>query len=158
MKAEETRLKLMNELHMQFSKTDAISNPISNKVVNDVTLNTDINIEKISLGKPKMFIPKEMGRLEIVTGAMDTPVRGLGFKNTTDEFTKISENQEIYSMKELINTNPENMVTLTFDESVVKAQLALVKKKEWQDILFEDVDWFMKIDIASGLKKLFRIS
>ena len=58
-------------------------------------------------------------------------------------------------MKELINSNPETMSTFTYDEKVMKKQLALVKKKEWQDILFEDIDWFMQIDITSPIKKFF---
>ena len=61
-------------------------------------------------------------------------------------------------MKELINANSENMRTISYDEKVVKTQLALVKKKEWQDILFEDVDWFKKIDLTSGIKRLFKIN
>ena len=58
-------------------------------------------------------------------------------------------------MQALISTNPEGMQTLAYDEKVVKKQLALVKRKEWQDILFSDVDWFMQIDLTSGIKKLF---
>ena len=162
MKAEETRLRLMNELQAQFSKTDVTSSTVSDTNTTKFIFkqNEDLYVEKISLDKPKMFMPKESGRLEIITDSLSTPVKGIGFTNTTNEFssTKLNGNQEIYSMKELINTNPENMRTLSFDEKVVKAQLALVKKKEWQDILFEDIDWFKKIDITSGIKKLFRIS
>lgn len=149
MKAKETRFRLMTELQAQFSKTDATLLTTSKK-----------DIEAPTLDKPKMFIPKTSGRLEMVTDTLSTPVKGIGFKNTTVEIptTKNVENQEIYSMKELINANPENMRTISYDENVVKAQLALVKKKEWQDILFEDVDWFKKIDLTSGIKKLFKIN
>lgn len=148
MKAEEMRFRLMTELQAQFSKTDA-------------TLNTPVNIETdtIKLDKPMMFMPKSTGRLELEKDNFSSPIKGIGFKNTTGTIsTKLNENQEIYNMKELIGTNPENMRTISYDEKVVKAQLALVKKKEWQDVLFEDVDWFKKIDITSGIKKLFRIS
>lgn len=149
MKAKETRFRLMTELQAQFSKTDAALFTTSKN-----------NIEASTFDKPKMFMPKVSGRLEMVTDSLSTPVKGIGFKNTTVEIpsTENIENQEIYSMKELINANPENMRTISYDEKVVKAQLALVKKKEWQDILFEDVDWFKKIDLTSGVKRLFRIN
>lgn len=60
-------------------------------------------------------------------------------------------------MKELINSNPDGMRTLSIDNKTVKAQYALIKKKEWQDILFEDVDWFRKIDLYGSFKKIFGI-
>ena len=146
MKAEETRYRLMTELQAQFSKTDA-----------PLIMPQSMETKTSGYDKPKMFIPKDTGRLEMVSETISTPIKGIGFKNTTEVIseTKI-ENQEIYSMKELITNNPDNMRTFSYDEKIVKAQLALVKKKEWQDILFEDVDWFQKIDLLSGIKKIFK--
>lgn len=143
-KAEEIRFKLMTELRTQFSETDA-----------NLLATPKTELDTPIIEKPKMFIPKTSGRLEIVTEDISAPIKGIGFKNTTENVKDV-ESQEIYSMKELITTNPDNMRTFSYDEKVVKAQLALVKKKEWQDILFEDVDWFKPIDITSGIKKLFK--
>lgn len=147
MKAEEIRLKLTNELQAQFSKTDIMS--FAPKKVDDCI---------IKESKPMMFMPKSNSEEDKIISDILAPVKGIGFKNTTDiSEIRINDNQEIYNMKELIGTNPENMRTISYDENVVKAQLALVKKKEWQDILFDDVDWFMKIDLTFGIKKLFKI-
>lgn len=138
----------MEELKAQFNKTDAYLAGSSKAAE---------TFDNTILEKPKMFIPKDYGRLKLTYESSSNAVRGIGFKKTTENINSTEfENKEIYSMKELIDTNPENMETFSYDENVMKAQLALVKKKEWQDILFGDVDWFMKIDITSGLKKIFK--
>ena len=151
MKAEETRRRLISELETQFSKADV--NFTAFKTPDDPAT----NFPSPSFDKPKMFMPKTSGRLEMITTSEIPAVNGIGFKNSkSTNKIKLNENQEIYSMKELINMQPENMKTLSYDEKIVKTQLALVKKKEWQDILFEDIDWFKKVDVVSGIKNLFR--
>lgn len=145
--ASETRLKLIKELNEEFSNISNELTPPDEPVTNFPSPRFD---------KPKMFMPQTSGRLEVVNEKPVTTIRGMGFRNVkeTRSDNYYVEGQEIYSMKDLINANPENMQTFSYDEKVVEAQLALVKKKEWQDVLFGDVDWFMKIDLTSGIKKI----
>ena len=147
MKAEETRYRLMTELQAQFANINTLSTDVNN---------TAETFDDTSLEKPRMFIPKTSESLSVEVEASQDTIKGIGFANTIiDTNTKPNEVKEIYNMKEFIATNPENMQTFSYDTKIIKTQMALVKRKEWQDILFSDVDWFMKIDITSGLKKIF---
>lgn len=147
MKAEEIRCRLISELEAQFSGKDVSLTTPEEPV---------ITFPSPSFEKPKMFETKTSPSLEFHVDSTIPVVKGIGFKNKrTDSSIAVEENKEIYSMKELIDSNLENMQTFSYDEKVVKTQLALVKKRDWQDILFDDVDWFMKIDIISGIKRLF---
>ena len=138
MKAEETRKKLYMELSKQFSRFDP----------GDPT----VNFPSPSFEKPKMF---ETKKNDLISSSIDSQfVKGISFERKSEVSNTPTE---IYSMKELINTNKENMRTLSYDTKVIKAQLALVKKKEWQDILFSDVNLFENINIISEMKKLFHI-
>lgn len=147
MKAEETRQRLMFELKAQFDGTSSTSDTPDEPVVTFPSPNFE---------KPKMFMPKEAGRLEMTN---DFNVHGIGFaeKSITQNPQNSINNEEIeiYNMQDLIATNPVNMKTITYDENVVKKQMGLVKKRDWQDILFEDIDWFKQIDLVAGIKKIF---
>lgn len=164
MKAEETRVRLIAELEAQFSGAGATTvvqsaskNAVLGSVIQYAPKENVTNMSFLDFDKPKMFIPKDSGRLEMQVTETIPAVRGIGFKDAGAEETTLNilENHEIYSMKELIDKNPENMQTFSYDESVMKTQLALVKKKEWHDLLFEDIDWFKNIDLLSGIKRLF---
>lgn len=151
MKTEDVRNNLIKELNMQFSKT-GMSFDTQKGPDDPITTFPSPTFEK-----PKMFEPKNLTGFDIGSSSTEIPaVRGIGFKNNNLD-TKTSDAQEIYNMKELINSNPDNMRTLSYDTKTVKAQYALIKRKEWQDILFEDVDLFKPIDLYSGFKKFFHI-
>lgn len=148
--AKKTRENLIKELNAQFStegKTTSVSSVPDEPVV---------TFPSPTFEKPRMFEPVggiTFNKTETINNKI---VKGIAFSNTTSEKPKTKNNSyEIYNMKEFINSNPETMSTFTYDEKVMKKQLALVKKKEWQDILFEDIDWFMQIDITSPIKKFF---
>lgn len=144
MNAEEIRKKLMNELNAELSAskdTPSISFAPDEPIV---------TFPSPSFEKPKMFEPIKNGDANFIN---DKLVKGIAFKNKKVENQKTTG--EIYCMKEFINSNPASMSTITYDEKVMKKQLALVKKKEWQDILFEDIDWSMQIDLATPIKKFF---
>ena len=107
--------------------------------------------------KPKLFEPKAAESIQVKPNTLDIQsVKGIGFKSNEDSNWINNKQQEIYDMKALIQSNPENMQTFSYDTKVVKAQLSLVKKKDWYDILFEDIDWFKKIDFPLG-KRIFKI-
>lgn len=144
MNAEEIRKKLMNELNAELSAskdTPSISFAPDEPIV---------TFPSPSFDKPKMFEPVQNVDTSF-TG--DKLIKGIAFKNKKVEKAKTTS--EIYSMKEFISSNPINMSTITYDEKIMKKQLALVKKKEWQDILFEDIDWSMQIDLATPIKRFF---
>lgn len=146
MKTEETRKKIMFELQAQFQETGSSS--VSSHAPDDPV----VSFPSPTFEKPKMFMPKDSGRLEMTA---DFNIHGIGFADEKNNVkSKDIENIEIYNMQDLIATNPVNMKTITYDENAVRAQLGLVKRKDWQDILFEDVDWFKKIDLKASFKKL----
>lgn len=104
--------------------------------------------------KPNLFEPI---RLDGTSKEFEiSPVVGMGFKDSipSNASSQTNKSEEIYNMKEFINSNPENMKTFYYDTKTVKTQYALVKRKEWQDILFSDVDWFKPISF--GFKNLFK--
>lgn len=145
-KAEEIRKKLMAELNAELSaarSTTSISYAPDEPIV---------TFPSPSFEKPKMFEPSKIGNENFIN---DKLVKGIAFKTSKAESAKKQKTDEIYSMKEFINSNPANMSTFSYDEKIMKKQLALVKKKEWQDILFEDIDWSMQIDLVSPIKKFF---
>ena len=118
---------------------------------------TENSGSKSLFGKPKMFEPLKITDETSNFNSMDEQsIKGIGFKNNKTT-GKHGIQQEIYSMEDLINSNPEGMKTFSYETDVVKTQLALVKKKEWQEILFGDIDWFQPIDFAGGFKKLFKL-
>lgn len=106
--------------------------------------------------KPKLFEPVKLG--DENKGFEISPVIGMGFKDSVSNGASFANGreQEIYNMKEFINSNPEDMKTFYYDVKTVKTQYALVKRKEWQDILFGDVDWFKPINFGKGFKDWFR--
>ncbi|MBQ9314133.1 MAG: hypothetical protein IJ220_03910 [Clostridia bacterium] len=152
MKAEDTRKKLISELNAQLSELNGRHN---------IQIKSKDSMKSFSIPafeKPKLFEPQTSKNSEISLNTLDTQsIKGIGFKEDNHSNSTDYTPKEIYNMKEFIQSNPENMQTFSYDVKVVKAQLALVKKKEWQDILFEDVDWFKKIDLTSGIKKFLRI-
>lgn len=154
MKAEETRKNLINELNTQLSKTGSFS--AMPKKSNEL----ESNFTSLSYGKPKMFEPNTLNAVKITPNTLDIQsVKGIGFKSTgIAPLGGWNRPKEIYDMKELINSNPENMKTFSYDVKTVKAQVALVKRRDWQDILFSDVDWFKPIEFTMGMKKLFKIN
>ena len=156
MKAEDIRHRLIFELQAQFSET-GLNNDASSGPEEPV-----ITFPSPTFEKPQMFMPKETGRLELET---DYNIKGIGFADNSNSNQNPNpnsipsktnnKNMEIYSMKELIEANPANMQTIIYDENVAKKQLGLIKKVDWQDILFQDVDWFKPINVFSGIKKFF---
>lgn len=144
--AEEIRKKLISELNAEFS---ASKNTPSISFAPDEPI---VTFPSPSFEKPKMFEPSKIGNENFIN---DKLVKGIAFKTSKAESAKKQKTDEIYSMKEFINSNPANMSTFSYDEKIMKKQLALVKKKEWQDILFEDIDWTMQIDLVSPIKKFF---
>ena len=144
MKAEETKKRLYNELNKEF----ATNSFFGSKEATEET-------STFSLGsiKPKMFEPKVSNNVQPTSNSIDMQsIKGIGFNDKVNE-----KSQEIYSMKELIKSNPENMQTFSYDPKIIKAQYALVKKRNWEEILFSDVDWFKPIDLSSGFKALFKL-
>ena len=161
--AEETRKRLKMELEAQFlndnfniTKGDAQTKSSVNTVLSFAPGEPVVTFPSPTFEKPKMFMPKSITENETSFSITSKTVKGIGFSNKIENTKKVTKGtSEIYDMQALISTNPEGMQTLAYDEKVVKKQLALVKRKEWQDILFSDVDWFMQIDLTSGIKKLF---
>lgn len=144
--AEEIRKKLMDELNAELSAP---------KDVTSISLAPDepvVTFPSFSFEKPKMFETVKGGNENFIN---DKLVKGIAFKTSKVESSKKQKTNEIYSMKEFINSNPATMSTFNYDEKIMKKQLALVKKKEWQDILFEDINWSMQIDLATPIKKFF---
>ncbi len=154
MKAEETRRNLINELNTKFAKTGSFFG-ISEDPGDPV-----ITFPSPTFEKPKMFEPLKINTTESNVFSEIHEVRGIGFKDNIGNTPNSYKNKpvEIYNMQELIKSNPEGMRTISLDTKTIKALYALVKRREWQDILFEDVDWFKPIDITSGIKKMFHIS
>lgn len=160
MKADETRRNLINELNAKFSETGSFFG------ASEDPGDPIITFPSPTFEKPKMFEPLKVS-VDNTTNLMSSipVVKGMGFRDNsnvvgtpTNKKKIINEKpQEIYSMKELIDSNPEGMRTLSLDTKTIKAQYAIVKRREWQDILFEDVNWFQPIDITFGLKKLFKL-
>ena len=165
MNAEKTRKRLKTELEAQFlndnfnmsnEKKDAQVKSSVNTVFSFAPNEPVVTFSSPNFEKPKMFMPKAIAEHEASSSITSKTVKGIGFSNKIESTKNVTKSMdEIYDMQALISTNPEGMQTLAYDEKVVKKQLALVKKKEWQDILFSDVDWFMQIDLTSGIKKLF---
>lgn len=165
MNVEETRKRLKMELEAQLLTGNFNTSDLDSKLKTKSSTNAVLSFspnEPIvtfpspSFEKPKMFIPRPTHEHESSCSIASKTVKGIGFSNKTlpvKAADKVAD--EIYDMQALISASPEGMQTLAFDEKVVKKQLALVKKKEWQDILFSDVDWFMQIDLTSGIKKFF---
>lgn len=158
LRAEETRKKLIDELNTKYAKTGSFFDLTEDPGDPVVTFPSPI------FEKPKMFEPVKINIMNEGNPSFEIPeVRGLGFKDTTINEKVISEEKntsrdkpvEIYDMKKLIQSNPEGMRTLSIEPKTVKAQFALVKRREWQDILFEDVDWFREVDLTAGIKKIF---
>jgi len=151
LKAEETKKRLIYELNMKYEAPNELL---------DVKENTSKSFSTQLFGKPKMFEPSNIQNNTTSSNPLNMEsIRGIGFKTKENSQlidAKKSKPKEIYNMKEFIKSNPENMQTFSYDTKVVREQLALVKKKEWQDILFNDVDWFHQINITSGLKKMFK--
>ena len=157
MKAEETRKNLIKELNMQFAKASNKAEDPGDPV---------ITFPSPVFEKPKMFEPLKIN-IDSKSNSSESSerlaVKGIGFKDTTTNISNISkekriyndESIEIYDMKKLIQSNPEGMRTLSIEPKTMKAQFALIKRKEWQDILFRDVDLFKEIDLATGIKKMF---
>ncbi len=144
LKAEETRKRLYDELNSEFVGDGFFGNQ-------EETVGTNT----FSLGsiKPRMFEPKVSNNVQPTSNSIDMQsIKGIGFNAKVNE-----KSQEIYSMKELIKSNPENMQTFSYDPKIIKAQYALVKKRNWEEILFSDVDWFKPIDLSSGFKALFKL-
>lgn len=166
MNAEETRKRLKMELEAQllngnFNTSDLDSKleakPSTSTVLNFSPGEPIVTFPSPTFEKPKMFMPRSTHAHESSSSIASKAVKGIGFSNKTlsaKSADKVAG--EIYDMQALISASPEGMQTLAFDEKIVKKQLALVKKKEWQDILFSDVDWFMQIDLTSGIKKFFK--
>ena len=157
MKAEETRKNLIKELNMQFAKASNKAEDPGDPV---------ITFPSPVFEKPKMFEPLKINidnKSNSSESSERLAVKGIGFKDTTINISNISkekriyndESIEIYDMKKLIQSNPEGMRTLSIEPKTMKAQFALIKRKEWQDILFRDVDLFKEIDLATGIKKMF---
>lgn len=148
MKAEEIRKKLMKELSEQLSVEEKATT---------ITFAPDepvVTFPSPSYEKPKMFEPLNITNVKKSRAINDSIVKKIGFETSNIEGKKMKSIPcEIYDMGDFINSNPNTMSTFTYDEKVMKKQLALVKKKEWKDILFEDIDWFMQIDISSPIKK-----
>lgn len=165
MNAEETRKRLKMELEAQFlndnfnmskEKEDAQAKSSVDTVLSFAPGEPVVTFPSPTFEKPKMFMPKSITEHETSSSITSKTVKGIGFSNKIGSTKKVTKGTgEIYDMQALISTNPEGMQTLAYDEKVVKKQLALVKRKEWQDILFSDVNWFMQIDLTSGIKKLF---
>ena len=148
MKAEETRKIFIQELNAQFSGLGTFSGGLKEqKREGNVVSST-------TLEKPKMFAPKAISTpisLDI------QPIRGMGFKDTkVDKILPSVETEEIYDMQALIESNPEGMRTLSYDTKTIKAQMALVKKKEWLDVMFEDIQWTKSIDLVGGIKSMLK--
>lgn len=144
MKAKDVRNKLTQELQAQFSNADASLFAPGEPV---------INFPSPSFDKPKMFEPiKHYKGSEGSTDSFN--IKGIAFGDKNGE--QKLENNEVYNMQELIASNPENMSTILYDEKVLQTQLALVKKRDWYDMLFSDVDLFKPIDFGMSVKKLFK--
>lgn len=144
MKAKDVRNKLTKELQAQFSIAGA-SLLAPNEPV--------INFPNPSFEKPKMFEPiKDDNCSEFSTNTFN--VKGITFKNK--KVTSKVDNSEVYSIQALISSNPESMSTILYDEKVLQTQLALVKKRDWYDMLFSDIDLFKPIDLGMSVKKLFK--
>lgn len=154
MKAEETRANLIKELNAQYHQTGSF---FSAPKIPDGPVT---HFPSPSFEKPKMFEPIKIGTFNSLNATSDIPaVHGIGFKDNVVVKKKVkheSAPQEIYNMKELINSNPEGMRTLSYDTKTIKEQYALVKRREWQDILFYDVNLFKPIDITSSFRKFFK--
>lgn len=152
MKAEETRKKLISEINKQFSKVNSYS---AEKGTQEGTLD---EMMAFKLEKPKMFEPNQISNEKIIPNTLDIQtVKGIGFKSSgIAPLGGWNKPKEIYSMKELIDSNPENMQTFSYDTKTVKAQVGLIKRKDWQDILFSDVDLFQPIEFGTTLKKIFK--
>lgn len=150
MKAEEIRKKLMIELSEQL---------LAEEKATTITFAPDepvVTFPSPNLEKPKMFEPLNIANVKKNETINDNIVRGIGFQTSNIESKKMKNvSCEIYDMGDFIGSNPNTMSTFTYDEKVMKKQLALVKKREWQDILFEDIDWSMQIDLVSPIKKFF---
>lgn len=151
MKADETRKKLIKELNAQFEES-------ADSIVHEEEREDLMKYFSLKMfDKPKLFEPKATESIQVKPNTLDIQsVKGIGFKSNEDSNWINNKQQEIYDMKALIQSNPENMQTFSYDTKVVKAQLSLVKKKDWYDILFEDIDWFKKIDFPLG-KRIFKI-
>ena len=110
----------------------------------------------VKYNKPKLFEPVKLENTS--NGFEISPIVGMGFKDSISNGTSFSSGreQEIYNMRDFINSNPESMKTFYYDTKTVKTQYALVKRKEWEDILFGDVDWFKPIDFGKFFKNWFR--
>ena len=161
MKAEETRKNLIKELNMQFAKASNCFSKVEDPGDPVITFPSP------SFEKPKMFEPLKINnenKNNFSESSDIFSIKGIGFKDATIITGDISKEKKIYSdepieiydMKKLIQSSPEGMRTLSIEPKVVKSQFALVKRKEWQDILFGDVDWFKEIDLTAGFKKIFR--
>ncbi len=148
--AKETRDKLIKELNAQFSS------PNESESISFAPDEPIVTFPSPTFEKPKMFEPVSCVNVKKTETTNNKIVKGIGFAATNYENRNSQKVlSEIYNMKEFINSNPETMSTFIYDEKVMKKQLALIRKKDWHDILFEDVDWFMQIDIVSSIKKLF---
>ncbi len=147
MKAKKNRHRLSSELNEQHTKANDKSN-----------LSTIHNASIGEYGKPQMFMPQGDENLENTKNITENTVKGIGFVNTQEEVSALkNDGVEIYNMQEFIASNPVNMKTFSYEpETTQTTQYALVKKRNWQDILFGDVDLFKKIDLTAGLKKLFK--
>lgn len=121
-------------------------------------ISKDLEKELNKPSKPMMFIPKPAPKAEPLNSDLGIKINGIGFLNSLDVVKNEPEVtlQEIYSIKELICSNPESMATIAYDEKILRASMELAKRRDWQDILFADVDWNMKIDIIANLKKLLK--
>lgn len=166
MDVEETRKRLKMELEAQFlngnfntsnSETDVETKNSENTVLSFAPGEPIVTFPTPTFEKPKMFMPKTVNKTQTLESITSKAVKGMAFSNKS-QVTKNAKKttEEIYDMQAWINANPEGMETITYDENVVRKQLALVKRKEWQDILFSDVDWFMQIDLTSGIKNFFK--
>lgn len=68
---------------------------------------------------------------------------------------KQSTSNIVYNMKNLCDSNKENVITIEY--GTIPAERALAVKKTWKDILFAEVDLNKQIDVWGAVKKFCKI-
>lgn len=162
----------IEKINMQFSKlleemnvpAEPVSTPANFKVsLEDIEQieqpimennipSTDVNYYANIIEKSRQVksIPKHAIALD-----MSTKDRMILDEQLSKIYSAKKTSKVVYNMKDICDTNKENMITIEY--ATIPAERALAVRKTWKDILFAEVDLNKQIDVWGAVKKFCKI-
>ncbi|MBO5178908.1 MAG: hypothetical protein J6B87_00985 [Clostridia bacterium] len=162
----------IEKINMQFSKlleemnvsAEPVVTPVNFKVsleeiekieqpsIESNIISTDINYYANIIEKSRQVkgVPKHAIALD-----MSVKDRMILDEQLSKMYSAKKASKVVYNMKDICDTNKENMITIEY--ATIPTERALTVKKTWKDILFAEVDLNKQIDVWGAVKKFCKI-